>query len=84
MFPVLYSRFSLVIYFIHSSVYMSVPISQFTPLLTSPLVPIHLFSMPISALEAIVSESGSQGSLDDHDYIDEVGGTQKSSEETTC
>ena len=28
---VLYSRFSLVIYFIHSSVYMSVPISQFIP-----------------------------------------------------
>ena len=28
---VLYSRFSLVIYFIHSSVYMSIPISQFIP-----------------------------------------------------
>ena len=28
-FPVLYSRFSLVIYFIHSSVYMSIPNSQF-------------------------------------------------------
>ena len=29
--PVLYSRFSLVIYFIHCSVYMSIPISQFLP-----------------------------------------------------
>ena len=29
-FSVLYSRFSLVIYFIHSSVYTSMPISQFT------------------------------------------------------
>ena len=27
----LYSRFSLIIYFIHSSVYMSIPISQFIP-----------------------------------------------------
>ena len=36
--PVLYSRFSLVIYFMHSinSVYMSIPISQFIP---SPLPP---------------------------------------------
>ena len=34
-FPVLYSMFSLVIYFIHISVYMSIPISQFIPL--SPL-----------------------------------------------
>ena len=31
-FPVLYIRFSLVIYFIHISVYMSVTISQFFPL----------------------------------------------------
>ena len=30
-YPPLYSRFSLVIYFIHSSVYMSIPISQFLP-----------------------------------------------------
>ena len=30
-FPMLYSRFSLVIYFIHISVYMSIPISQFIP-----------------------------------------------------
>ena len=33
--PVLYSRFSSVIYFIHSIVYMSVPISQFIPPLPS-------------------------------------------------
>ena len=30
-FPVLYSRFLLVIYFIHISVYMSIPVSQFIP-----------------------------------------------------
>ena len=42
----LYSRFSLVIYFIHSinSVCMSIPISQFIPSPLSPLVSIHLFS----------------------------------------
>ena len=37
-FLVLYNRFSLVIYFIYSSVYMSIPISQFIPTLPSPLV----------------------------------------------
>ena len=42
-FLVLYSRFSLVIYFIHSSVYMSIPISQFIPP-HPPLVSICLFS----------------------------------------
>ena len=36
-FPVLYSRFSLVICFIHSSVYMSVPISKFIPPVLPPL-----------------------------------------------
>ena len=30
-FPMVYSRFSLVIYFIHSSFYVSVPISKFIP-----------------------------------------------------
>ena len=30
-FPVLYSRFLLVIYFIYSSVYVSIPLSQFIP-----------------------------------------------------
>ena len=30
-FPVLYSRFSLVIYSLHSNVYMSVPVSPFIP-----------------------------------------------------
>jgi len=30
-FPLLYSRFSLVIYFIHSRVYMPIPTSQFIP-----------------------------------------------------
>ena len=41
---VLYSRFSLVIYFIHSSVYMLLPISQFIPSSISCLVSISLFS----------------------------------------
>ena len=38
-FPVLFSRFSLVIYFIHSinSVYTSIPVSQFIPPTTFPL-----------------------------------------------
>ena len=45
------SRFSLVIYFIHSinNVYMSIPISQFIPPLpVPPLVSIYLFSMAVS------------------------------------
>ena len=49
-FPVLYSRFSLVIYFIHSSVFTAVQISQFISTLTSPppLVTINLFSTSVS------------------------------------
>ena len=48
-----YSRFLLVIYFIHISVYMSIPISQFIlPLLPPchfpPLVSIRLFSTSVS------------------------------------
>ena len=43
-FPVLYSRFSVVISFVHSSVYVSVLLSQFIP----PLVSIHLFSTSVS------------------------------------
>ena len=48
--PMLYSRFSLVIYFIHISVYMSIPISQFIPPPPPfpPLVSICLFSMSMS------------------------------------
>ena len=49
--PVLYSRFSLVIYFIHSmniSVYMSIPISQFTPPPLPPQVSTCLFSASVS------------------------------------
>ena len=38
-FPVLYSRFSLVIYFIYNSGYMSIPISQITPPLFPPWCP---------------------------------------------
>ena len=47
----LYSRVSLVIYFIHSInvVYTSIPISQFIPPLPlSPLVSVHLFFMSVS------------------------------------
>ena len=36
LFIFLYSRFLLVIHFIHISVYMSIPISQFNPLATFP------------------------------------------------
>ena len=46
-FPVLYSRFSLLIYFIHISVYMLIPISQFIPPNFSPLC---LFSTSMSLL----------------------------------
>ena len=48
-FPVLYSRFSLVIYFMCSieSVPMSVPISQFLPLPLPLLVSTRLFSVPV-------------------------------------
>ena len=38
-FPVLYSRFLLVIYFIYNSLYMSIPISRFIPPLA--LSPLH-------------------------------------------
>ena len=51
--PVLYSMFSLVVYFIHSvnSVYVSNPISQFLPSPPlSPLVSIHLFSTSLFLL----------------------------------
>ena len=47
-FPVLYSRFSLFIYFIHISVCMLVPISQFIPPCLSPLVSICLFFTSVS------------------------------------
>ena len=55
----LYSRFLLVIYYIHISVYMSVPISQFIPPppTSSPLSPlgVHMFvlyiGVSISALQ---------------------------------
>ena len=47
-FSVLYSLFSLVIYFIHSSVYMSIPISQSIPPHPPVLVSICLFSTSVS------------------------------------
>ena len=51
-FSFLYSRFLLVIYFIHISVYMSIPISQFIPPPPAPhfppLVSIHLCSTSVS------------------------------------
>ena len=63
LFIFLYSRFSLVIYFIHISVYMSIPISQFIPppppppCRFPPLVSIRLFStsVSISALQTCSS-----------------------------
>jgi len=45
---VLYSWFSLIIYFIHSSVYMSVPVSQSIPSPLLPLVSMCLFSTSVS------------------------------------
>ena len=55
LFICLYIRFLLVIYFIHISVYMSIPISQFIPPPPPPpprhfppLVSIHLFSTSVS------------------------------------
>ena len=45
--PVPY-RFSLVMYFLHSSVYMSVPVSKFIPPSFPTLVPVHLFSTSVS------------------------------------
>ena len=47
-FPVLYSRFSLVIYFIYKSVYMSVSIFQFILPPTLPLGTIDLFSTSVT------------------------------------
>ena len=53
-FPVLYSRFSLVIYFIHISIYLLIPIFHFIPPLLSPLG-VHTFVLyicvSISALQ---------------------------------
>ena len=46
-FSQLFVRFSLFIYFIRSSVYMSIPISQFTPLLFPSLITVSLFSTPL-------------------------------------
>ena len=47
-FPVLYSKSLLVIYFIYSSVYMSIPISQFIPSPPSPLANTRLFSTSVT------------------------------------
>ena len=48
-FPVLYSStFSLVIYFIPSSIYMAIPISKFIPLSLPLLVSVPLFSTSVS------------------------------------
>ena len=44
--PVLYSRFLLIIYLIHSSVSMSIPIPQFIPPIVFPVV--HMFAIYIS------------------------------------
>ena len=41
-FPVIYSIFPLAIYFTRGSVYMSMLLSQFVPLLLSPTVSTHI------------------------------------------
>ena len=46
--PVLHSRLSLVIYFIQSSGYMSISISQFIPPRFSPLVSMYLLKVKCS------------------------------------
>ena len=48
-FPVLFCRFSFIFCFVHSSVYMSVPVSQFTPPFPH-LVSTCLFSTIVSLL----------------------------------
>jgi len=54
-FPMLYSRLSLVIYFMHSSVYMSISISQFILYLLFPPLSVHMtvlyICIPISAMQ---------------------------------
>ena len=55
LFIFLYSRFLLVIYFIHIGIYMSIPISQFMPP-PQPLLPlsplgVHTFVLYICALQ---------------------------------
>ena len=47
-FPVLYSRFLLVMCFIHSTVYMSIPLSQFISPPLPTLETISLFSMSVT------------------------------------
>ena len=54
-FPVLYTRFSLVIYFIHSIVYMSIPIPQFILPLFLPLVTMFLLYIYVSILQVGLS-----------------------------
>ena len=55
LFPVLYSRFSLVTYFIHSSIYVSAPTSQFIPSFFPPSI--HMFVLylcvSISSLQKV-------------------------------
>ena len=48
--PVRYSRFSLVPYFIHSSVFISVPTSQFIPPIFSLPVSVYVFCISVSQL----------------------------------
>ena len=60
LFIYLYSRFLLVTYFIHISVYMSIPISQFIPPLLAPLSPFgfHTFVLYICvAISALQTSS---------------------------
>ena len=55
----LYSRFSVVVYFIHSisTVYMPIPTSHFVPTPLLPLVPMRLFPMSVSLFFALQTGS---------------------------
>ena len=55
----LYSRFSVVVYFMHSisTVYMPIPTSHFVPTPLLPLVPIRLFPMSVSLFFALQTGS---------------------------
>ena len=58
LFYFLYSRFLLVINFVHISVYMSIPVSQFIPPPTSPLG-VHMFVLYVCVSTSTLQISSS-------------------------
>ena len=52
-FPVLNSRFSLVIYCMHSTVFMSIPVSQFIPTSLPFPFDVHMFALYVSSISAL-------------------------------